>query len=177
MTLIFIPQRICQHLDLEIKCWRGQDVTLWFGEQLRKNNLNFAALGVVLHWVINCFADWVQGFLPSFPTFQKCNSINLKRKMVLLWEAYGEWQFEEGHAVLDWAYFLKKGDYISLDLVFLAEILLGHIGAVNWKNGLVQIKECFVKRKPEPFKYIPIVYIVFFLVPQWHYQPINLIKS
>lgn len=59
--------------------------------------------------------------------------------MGLLWEAYGEWQFEEGHAVLEWAYFPKKGDYICLDLVFLAEILLGHIGAVNWKNRLVQI--------------------------------------
>lgn len=85
--------------------------------------------------------------------------------MGLLWEAYGEWQFEEGHAVLEWAYFPKKGDYICLDLVFLAEILLGHIGAVNWKNRLVQIKvECFVKEKPEPSKYIATVleYIVFF---------------
>lgn len=66
--------------------------------------------------------------------------------MGLLWGAYGEWQFEEGHAVLEWAFFPKKGDYICLDLVFLAEILLGHIGAVSRKNRLVQIKvECFAK--------------------------------
>lgn len=69
-----------------------------------KNNLNFAALRVVLTRVLNCFADWVQGFLPSFPTFRKCegnNNINLKRKMGLLWGTYGEWQLKEGHAVLE----------------------------------------------------------------------------
>lgn len=44
--------------------------------------------------------------------------------------------------------------------MFLAEILFGHIGAVSWKNRLVQIKvECFVKGKPEPSKYIPTVFI------------------
>lgn len=81
-------------------------MNLWFVEQLRKNTLNFTALRVVLLRVLNCFADWVQGFLPSFPTFRKKsargnNSVNLKRKMGLLWGAYGEWQFEEGHAVLE----------------------------------------------------------------------------
>lgn len=71
--------------------------------------------------------------------------------MELWWRAYGNRQFEEGHAVLEWAYFPKKGDYICLDLVFSAEILLGHIGAVSWKNRLVQIKvECFVKGIQNP---------------------------
>lgn len=45
--------------------------------------------------------------------------------------------------------------------MFLAEILPGHIGAVSWKNRLVQIKvEFFVaKGKPEPHVEIPKVYM------------------
>lgn len=87
------------------------------------------------------------------------NSINLKRKTGLLCGAYGDWQFEEGHAVPEWAYFPKKGDYICLDLVFLAEILLGHIGGVSRKNRLVQIKVgFFVAGRPEPHAEIPKVY-------------------
>lgn len=51
----------------------------------------------------------------------------------------GGWEFAQGHAVPEEGY-VPRVIVVSLEIVFLAEVLFRHIGAARWKKRLVQIK-------------------------------------